>query len=114
MYPVRGQVTVGSGTPVTKGLVVFESTDGTRTARGPIGPDGRYEISTLKRGDGAYPGTYRVLINPADLSDVPDEQKNLPFDHKYLRFDTSELEVTVHPTENDIPLTLDPPKKRAK
>src|SRR5947208_2506929 len=93
LYPVRGTVTLDDGTPVTRGLVVFERVDGGRpiTARGEIGPGGRYELSTNKPGDGVPPGKYRVLLNPLDLSDVPDEKKNLPFDIKYLKFETSGL-----------------------
>lgn len=102
-YPVQGTVALDDGTPVTKGLVVFERVDGGPpvTARGHIGPDGRYALSTDKPGDGVPPGRYKVLINPLDLSDVPDEQKNIPFDFKYMRFETSGLayEVTGGPNE---------------
>src|SRR5262249_10644587 len=53
-YPVRGTVTYDDGTPVTKGLVIFERVGGGPpvTARGEIQPDGRYELSTDKPGDG--------------------------------------------------------------
>ena len=72
-YPVRGTVALDDGTPVTKGLVVFERADGgpPLTARGEITPDGRYELSTDKPGDGVPPGRYKVLINSMDLSEVP-------------------------------------------
>jgi hypothetical protein len=114
MYPVRGTVTYDDGTPVTKGLVVFERVSGgpAVTARGQIQPDGRYELSTDKPGDGVPVGKYRVLLNPLDLSDVPDEQRVLPFDIKYLKFETSGLEFEVKSGSNDFPIAVTRPKKK--
>jgi hypothetical protein len=113
-YPVRGTVALDDGTPVVKGLVVFERTEGGKpiTARGEIKPDGSYELSTDKPGDGVPTGKYRVLVNALDLSDVPDEQKKLPFDFKYQKFETSGLEFEVNDGPNVYPITLNRPKKR--
>jgi hypothetical protein len=105
-YPVRGSVTLGNGTPITKGMVVFESTDGSIMARGTIQSNGSYELSTSKPGDGLQPGRYKVLVNPLDMSDVPDDKKKLPFDVKYTHFETSGLVVDVKAEPNDIPITL--------
>ena len=112
--PVRGIVTLDDGSPLTKGLVVFERTDGGPpiTARGEIKSDGRYELSTDKPGDGVPQGRYKVLINPMDLSDIPDEQKHLPFDVKYTKFTTSGLECEVKAGGTDFPIKLDRPKKK--
>jgi hypothetical protein len=108
MYPVRGTVTLEDGTVLTKGLVIFERMDGGRpvTARGDIQADGRYELSTERPGDGAPPGLYKVAINPLDTSDVPDEQKILAFDIKYLNLRTSGLEFEVKPEANEYPIKL--------
>jgi hypothetical protein len=113
-YPVRGTVTLDDGTPVAKGLVVFERTEGGKpiTARGEIKYDGSYEVSTDKPGDGVPPGRYRVLINSMDLSDIPDELKKLPYDYKYLKFNTSGLEFEVKDGPNEYPIKLSRPKKR--
>src|SRR5581483_5964374 len=113
-YPVRGTVTYDDGTPVTKGLVVFERTAGGPpvTARGQIQPDGHYELSTDKPGDGVPPGKYRVLLNPLDLSDVPDEQKVMPFDLKFLKFETSGLEYEVKSGPNEYPITVTRQQKK--
>ena len=110
-YPVRGVVTLDDGTPLTKGLVVFERVDGgpPLTARGNVGADGHYELSTDKPGDGVPLGKYKVLVNPLDLSDVPDEEKKLPFDLKYLKFETSGLECEVKAGANDYPIKLSRP-----
>jgi hypothetical protein len=113
-YPVRGTVTLDDGTPLTKGMVVVERRDGGApvTARGEIKSDGSYELSTDKAGDGVPTGKYRVLINSMDLSDVPDEKKNLPFDIKYLKFETSGLECEVTSGSNEYAIKLIRSKKR--
>jgi len=109
MYPVRGTVTLADGTPLSRGLVIFERVDGgpPLTARGNLQADGRYELSTERPGDGAPPGRYKVAINPLDTSDVPDEQKKLPFDVKYLSLKTSGLEFEVKPGANEYLIKLD-------
>jgi hypothetical protein len=111
-YPVHGTVSLEDGKPLDKGMVVFESADGTQMARGAIRPDGSYQLSTARPGDGVKPGRYRVLVNPMDLSDVPDEQKVLPFDVKYTRLATSGLEVEVKAEDNDLPIKLTRPARR--
>src|SRR5262245_5618466 len=116
MHPVRGTVTLEDGTPLTKGLLVFERVDGgpPLTARGNVGPDGRYELSTEKPGDGVPAGRYKVAINPLDTSDVPDEQKVLPFDLKYLKHATSGLEYEVKAGPNEYPIQLSKGRKAAR
>jgi hypothetical protein len=113
-YPVSGTVTLHDGTPLTKGLIIFERVDGgpPLTARGNVGPDGRYELSTEKPGDGVPTGRYQVSINPLDTSDAPDEQKVLPFDVKYLNLKASGLEFEVKSGPNDFPIKLDRPAKK--
>ncbi len=113
LYPVRGTVTLDDGTPLTKGLVVFERVDGgpAVTARGEVRPDGTYELSTSKPGDGVPAGRYKALVNPLELSDVPDEQKKLPFDVKYTKLATSGLEFEVKPGDNQFDIKLDRPHR---
>jgi hypothetical protein len=108
LYSVRGTVTLEDGTPLAKGMVMFESNgEGTTVmARGEIKPDGSYQLSTYRTGDGVPPGKYRVQINPMDLSEVPDERKNLPFDLKYTKFKTSGLEYEVKAGSNEFPIVL--------
>ncbi len=109
MSPVHGTVTLEDGQPLTRGMVIFEGEqDGVPVmARGEIRPDGSYQLSTEKPGDGVPPGKYRVHINPMDRSEVPDEKKKLPFDIRYLRVNTSglEYEVKAGPNEYDIKLS---------
>jgi len=116
LYPVRGTVALEDGTPVTKGMIVIERTDGGEplTAQGEIKADGSYQLSTNKPGDGVPPGKYRVLINAMDLSDLPDEQKDIPFDFKYLSFTSSGLEIEVKRGDNEYPIRLAKSPRRAK
>lgn len=115
-YPVYGTVTLEDGTPLTRGLVVFETepAEGQTVfmARGEVKSDGSYRLSTSKPGDGVPAGKYRVLISPMDLSDLPDEEKKLPFDNKYLHFDTSGLRFEVKSGSNEYPIRLAKAKKR--
>jgi hypothetical protein len=113
-YPVTGTITLHDGSPLTKGLVIFERIDEgpPMTARGEIQPDGRYSLSTEQPGDGMPVGRYKVVINPLDTSDVPDEQKVLPFDVKHLNINTSELEFEVKPEPNVFDIKLSPRRKR--
>ncbi|HXG12325.1 MAG TPA: hypothetical protein VNK04_21395 [Gemmataceae bacterium] len=117
-YPVRGTVTLDDGTPLTKGLVVFESQGGEGEevfmARGAIQPDGSYQLSTNYPGDGVPPGKYRVVIGSMDLTDLPDHKKNLPFDAKYLKFETSGLEYEVKPGPNEFAIRLDRPRRSGR
>jgi len=114
MYPVSGTVTLEDGRALTRGMVIFEGQhDGVAImARGQIKSDGSYQLSTERPGDGVPPGKYRVQINPMDLSEVPDEKKNLPFDIKYLRFSTSGLEYEVKAGPNEFPIQLSRPSRR--
>ena len=113
-YPVRGKVTLEDGAALAQGMVVFENAEGTQMARGMVRPDGSYELSTRKPGDGVKPGRYRALVSALDLTDVPDEQKRLPFDIKYTRFQTSGLEVEVKAGKNDVPIELSRPARWPK
>jgi hypothetical protein len=113
-YPVRGKVTLQDGTPLGKGMVVFENAEGTQMARGMIRSDGSYELSTARPGDGVRPGRYRVLISALDMTDIPDEQKALPFDVKYTRYRTSGLEFEVKAGPNDIPIKLNRPPRKSR
>jgi hypothetical protein len=108
LYPVRGTVTLEDGTPLAKGMVIFESKDAESrlTARGEVASDGSYQLSTHKPGDGVPPGKYRVHINPLNLSEVSDEEKNLPYDRKYTNVETSGLEYEVKPEPNGFSIRL--------
>jgi hypothetical protein len=107
LHRVQGKVTYSDGTPVTEGLVVFESIqEPIRTARGDIRPDGSYELSTHKPGDGVAAGKYRVLVAPRTDPNAIDKPKPPPFDRRYSEFATSGLELEVKPGTNEFPIQV--------
>src|SRR5262245_35167366 len=65
-YPVSGKVTLPDGKPVPGSMVVFEGESGGKTisARGEVGADGGFSMSTNTPGDGVPAGKYKVSIAP--------------------------------------------------
>src|SRR5262245_48882406 len=88
LYPVEGTVVYEDGTPATnlaKGTVSLESVEDKSNAAGEIRADGTFRIKTPLGADGAYTGTYRVLVMPPEGSD----RNNPPIDRRYARYETS-------------------------
>lgn len=113
-YSVEGTVQV-DGQLVTGGAVAFESvepgSDGKRrTARGTIGPDGTYRLTTFTRGDGALAGRHRAMVVNTTLfdpeSERPPSASVIP--GRYSAFETSGLEFDVKPEPNRIDIGLEP------
>jgi hypothetical protein len=50
------------GEAVSEGQIMFYPDGGGRPAVSKIGPDGRYELTTFKGGDGVAPGSHKVTI----------------------------------------------------
>lgn len=99
-YTVTGRVTYPDGTPVTEGVVVGEAVEGDRRvmAQGVIGRDGSFTWGTLKPGDGAIPGSYKVAVLPRALGDSELAQGMKPaVAGKYTHFDSSKLTLDVTP-----------------
>jgi hypothetical protein len=112
MYPVRGKVILNDGTPVTTGMVIFESKgEKPIVARGDIKPDGSYELSTNKPGDGVPPGKYRVHVTPPVHVNVEESAPKPVFDERYTKFETSGLEFEVPSGSGEYLIKLDRRKK---
>lgn len=107
MNPVSGKVTLPGGQPVPGGMVVFEGQVGGKTisARGAIGPDGSYTMSTNTPGDGVPAGTYKVSIAPPGSAN-PDAPAPSPFAAKFSSFDSSGLTFEVKPGKNEFPIPV--------
>lgn len=72
--PVHGTVVFANGAPVRGGQITFHNQDPAKgKAWGTIGKDGRFELGTYKKDDGAMPGTYTVTVEPL----VYDQHGNL-------------------------------------
>ena len=76
-YPVSGTVLFKDGTAVTWGTIEFHGLAKQAGARGEIGSDGSFMLSTFGEGDGAIPGEYQVTVTQITL---PVDQ---PFKHQH-------------------------------
>ena len=102
--PVEGKI-VYQGKPLEFGGVMFQAPSGP-PARGRIGSDGTFRLSTYGDGDGAVIGKHRVRITcfetqrPGAPPPSKDEEPGLGeslIPRKYAGFHTSGLEVEVKP-----------------
>lgn len=96
--PVRGTVVLGNGAPVSGGLITFHPKELNRgDAWGTIGRDGRFELGTYKKDDGAMLGTYTVTVEPIiyDRNGNPRPNRSLGIPGKYTRMESSDLTVEV-------------------
>src|SRR5271157_3126462 len=104
VYPVKGQILLSDGKPLTSGQVVLVSNQDVEFP-GKVGSDGRFSIKCAA-GDGAPEGEYTVRIDPEPQPWSAGRAKkgaaSLPFPAKYADDTTSGLKVTVKPGENDL------------
>ena len=106
---VRGQVIWDDGTPASDlvGYTVESTAPGsTVSARGDIGADGRFTMSTFVEGDGTEPGTHQVSIAPIPRGETdPPPKVKLPA--RYANAQKSGLTFTVERGKtNDVKLTV--------
>jgi hypothetical protein len=108
--PVRGTVVLANGSPVAGGLITFRPKETNRgDAWGMIGQDGRFQLGTYKKDDGAMLGTYTVTVEPIvyDQSGNPRPNRSLGIPAKYAKAETSDLTVEIKGEgEQDIKLVL--------
>ena len=116
-YPVSGRVTYEDGTPVEEGTVIGEATvDGKAVGvQGGIGKDGSFSWGSDRPGDGAPPGTYKVLVMPRALGDAEmSEGKQPAVAGKYTKFESSGLTFEVKPEKNVFNITVSRPKSKGE
>jgi hypothetical protein len=114
--PVQGVITL-DGVPLAGATVLFmpEGSGAGRPASGYTADDGMFELMTYQPGDGALPGTYRVLIRKSEAAKDRDtaeqnalqrakakyeekaqqKSRNSSVPAVYASFDTSPLRCTV-------------------
>jgi len=62
MVAIRGTVSY-QGKPLTEGTVLYLPQDPQgRQARGDVAADGTFTLTTLRNGDGAQQGSYRIVV----------------------------------------------------
>ena len=104
-YKVTGTVKFSDGTPLTKGTVLFTSDK--HSATGPIQEDGTYSLTTLKPGDGAPPGDYKVTLGGDAAGTYPDNKPLV--DPKFLGTTTSGLTASVKNQKLQYDITVEKP-----
>lgn len=109
LYPVQGMITY-EGKPVPNGTVNFIPNSNGPTATGEI-TNGFYRLSTHFSGDGAQPGTYRVIIVAMEdqAERLPEERSPLPaaiVPVRYTSLATSDLTATIDEKQNKIDFDL--------
>jgi len=113
-YPVTGTVKFEDGTPLVGGTVEFRNvtTDIAKqiNARGEIGPDGQYQLTSFESNDGAIAGEHQVCVFPP-AQDTPgsldSEPPPSPLERRFQAYDTSGLSYTVKPEgKNEYHITV--------
>ena len=107
-HPVTGRVVYEDGGAVEGGTVIAEATVNGKAVgiQGNIGPDGSFTMGASKAGDGALPGSYRVLVMPVALGDSEQSEGKQPtVSGKYSSYGTSGLTAEVKAEKNVLTLT---------
>lgn len=105
-YPVKGRVVFSDGSPVHLGTVEFKSREHSVQARGDIGNDGTFQLSTYEDGDGAVAGNHDCvvvqLVIAEELGNFEPSQEGVVHP-RYGSYSTSGLQFEVQPnTANDL------------
>ena len=129
-YRAGGSVTLADGTPLAGGVVEFQSRDDqlAPTARATIQADGSYQLSTFKKGDGAFEGEHGVIVFPPppkrfrgwehdmlQQRSAP-QSSTLQMDPRYQRYESSGLSfsVTRDASKNQFHIRIEPPDSQAE
>jgi hypothetical protein len=118
LYPVRGTVYL-DGQPAKElagATVTFSSSELHRSASGEIQADGTYCLGSLTKDDGAIPGKYQVTVSPPERAGGGggERGKGRPGAKGFAFEQPTNLEVTVEPRTNDIPIQLQRNKSAPK
>lgn len=107
--PIRGTVVLANGAPLAGGRITFHPKDLTKgDAWGMIGKDGRFELGTYAKDDGAMVGTYTVTVEPIvfDQNGNPQPNRSLRIPSKYTKTESSDLTVEVKDGDENMKLVL--------
>jgi hypothetical protein len=120
---IKGQIVFPDGSPVKElngGGVSFESVASNYSAISRIDSDGRFDLYSIKAGDGVRPGKYRVAISPPmqDMRGVEAGKRLPPSPNpilsKYSSGETSGLEIVIDKSMSDLKLTVEPASSAGK
>lgn len=116
-YPVSGKVVFDDGAPLNGGFIGFESTPAEGppvNARGLVGDDGTFALSTFAQGDGAVAGKHRALVRAQrqEFDNIEGKWDLIPepvIDPRFERYETSKLEFTVTEGNNEFTVVVQRP-----
>lgn len=100
--PVSGQVLI-DGKPLEEASVRFSPSEG-RSSLGRTDSDGRFTLTCYEKNDGATLGKHRVSITA--LTPLSGDRVLSRVPKKYTTADTSELEVEIQETRDDVEIKL--------
>jgi hypothetical protein len=106
-YRIPGKVVYDDGSPVTGASVVLQTTvkDQVVAARGMATPDGKFQLTTFKEGDGIVAGEHQVSVSPLPIAEGT-KPLGPPIPSQYWDFSTSQLTTSVTPQTAEILITL--------
>jgi len=120
--PISGTIT-WQGKPLASGRVVFhpqQVAEGAvrRPATGDLDEAGRYQLTTLTKGDGAAPGNYRVCVfsylsdqtSAANDVEIPETVWRIP--ERYGNPETSGLTAEIPPGSRPLQFNFDVTESR--
>jgi len=117
-FPVEGKVVWADDTPAKElegSQVVFDSSELKISARGTIGADGTFTITTINPDDGVLAGNYKVAIveerKPVRKDDWSQVHPAL-LDAKYANHQSSGLTAQVTSGKNQIKLVVERLKRK--
>jgi hypothetical protein len=114
-YAVNGRITYADGSPFEgQGFIVAEGDGGAAPvmARSTIRVDGTFTLAGRHEREGMLAGMYRLRLIPPRGGgeggiDDPGGPR-LPFDRRFLEFETSGLTYEVGPGSGDVSIVLEP------
>lgn len=118
LAPVEGIVVWKDGTPAKEiqgSHVIFDLPEQQTSARGFVGADGTFRLTTTNPEDGAMPGEYKVIIIEANRKPLggPDASQLAPaiLHGRYADRNATDLKVSVKPGRNQVKLMVEKAKK---
>lgn len=110
-YKTTGKVVFANGTAVKTGTVELKSREHPIQARGTIGPDGQFVLTTYREGDGAIAGQHDCVVVQMVIVEDLNQRNHGTYGVVHPRFasyHTSALTCTIDPKHgNDITLTVE-------
>lgn len=110
-FKTSGKVVFSNGTTVKTGTVELKSREHSIQARGVIGTDGQFVLSTYRDGDGAIAGTHDcVVVQMVIVEDLKERNHGVygVVNPRFASYHTSGLTCTIEPKHgNEITLTVE-------